>query len=80
MMPAAKPLQPELTVMTPENIEAAARRLCAVRGLDPDLQILQPGDSLAPVPPRSDYGPTWQAVAAEIRAHAALHAEIAGAS
>lgn len=59
---------------TPEKLEAAARRLCAIRGLDPDLQILQPADPLAPVPPRSVYAATWQAVAAEIRAHAALHA------
>lgn len=53
--------------MTPDQLEQAARKLCAIRGLNPD-QMLEHG---APPDERGYvllHSPQWKLIAAEIRA------------
>lgn len=55
--------------MTEQQLEAAARKLCELRGLDPDQRVSHgaPPNNMGYVPAVLLYSPRWQMVAGEIR-------------
>lgn len=56
--------------MTDEQIEAAARKLCEIRGIDPDKRVghgAEP-DANGMVPAVMLYSPAWRLVAREVSA------------
>jgi hypothetical protein len=55
--------------MTEEQIEKAARKLCELRGIDPDRRVSHaaPPTSMGYVPAVLMYSPAWTLVASEIR-------------
>lgn len=58
-------------MMTDLQKELAARKLCALRGIDPDAMIAHAADSLSNgmVPAICLYSPAWQLAAREIEKH-----------
>ena len=54
--------------MTDEQIEAAARRLCKIRGVDPDKGV-SPVDGLDPNIVEPGSVPRWKWVSREVRAN-----------
>lgn len=54
--------------MTDEQLEAAARKLCEIRGIDPDRQIGHgaPPNANGAVPAVMLYSPAWRLAASEI--------------
>jgi hypothetical protein len=55
--------------MTEEQLEAAARKLCEIRGIDPDKSVPHgaPPNDMGYVPSVLLYAPAWRLVASEIR-------------
>lgn len=55
--------------LTEEQLEKAARKLCELRGVDPDKRVAHgaPPNSMGYVPAICMYSPAWTLVASEVR-------------